>query len=310
MRMSHYSLAFSLLFHCALIILLYTLIHPGVRHRAHTLIRIHLAPPPEEKTQTRADIPVSDRPETSLSADTPVQPASPPAERAVQLRPDTLPWSRAAAASQQAQPLTQAYRDSVLKKHALDWRNDIAALSKIKNPENPVSEMLKKQNDGSNPLFFTPGSGVKKKKKQPAPKFNFIPTTEQVQAIATLSEAGISSQIDLYASLDSTAVTTAAQFNRSLEQLYKKGFLKRKKISPENILQVVTPVGSVPLEMSRKNRINPVWQYELNISKSRLIDYLQSRLETLRHRKIRSPRDSADTAVHIKELQEKIILLI
>ncbi|MBN2417223.1 hypothetical protein JXO52_15405 [bacterium] len=309
MRVSQYSFALSLLFHCALIILLYMLLRSDGRRAQGSPIRIQMTPPAD----TPGTVPIAAVPSTRgtvAPADSLARSAPRPETGAVRLRPDTLSWSRPAAPAAATAPLDAAFRDSVLKRHALDWRDEIARLSAIKDPENPVSEMLRQQNDGSNPVFLNPGSGNIVTKKQPAPRFDFIPTTEQVAAIARLSTQGASTQIDLYANLDSAVVTTAEQFNRSLEELHRKGFLRRKKISPQNIMQVVTPLGSMPVEMSRKNRINPVWEYELNISKSRLIDYLQARLDAARQQISRTPQDSARIAARIKELQGKILLLI
>lgn len=125
------------------------------------------------------------------------------------------------------------------------------------------------------------------------PRFDFIPSRAQIEALAYLFRNDEATQIDLYAHLDPAAGVTAAHFDDELAFLVRKGFVTRKKISPQNILMAGAAGFAVPIELSRKNRLNPVWDYRPRVDRIRLRHYLQSRLFLLEERFKTSPSDSS-----------------
>jgi len=124
------------------------------------------------------------------------------------------------------------------------------------------------------------------------PRFDFIPTRAQIEALAYLFRNDEATQIDLYANLDSAAGVTARHFDDELDFLVRKGFVTRKKISPRHTLMVGAGGIAVPIELSRKNRLNPVWDYQPRVDRIRLRHYLQSRLFLLEEQFASSPLDS------------------
>jgi len=202
-------------------------------------------------------------------------------------------------------------QDSLLIIQKKSWQKTIKSFLNLEPPVNEITEMIKKQNDGSAKIFFTPQNITNKKKKKYKIQYNFIPTAAEIHTIAFLFKSEKKkSQLDLYANLDSTIITTAENFDRSLNHLIKKGFLNRKKVSPQNIMMFVTPVGGVPVEMSAKNRKNPVFEYELKVSKDKLIDYLHSCLFKLQLKLNTSPSDTTAIKKKIKDIEQKIGILL
>jgi len=145
-------------------------------------------------------------------------------------------------------------------------------------------------------------------KKKPEPAFDFIPTKVQTEALAHLFHAHRATQMTLYRSLDEGNTVTAEGLDRELETLVSKGFLKKKKISPENILMILTPVGSIPIEMSKTNRLNPLYLYEAAIEKTRLMHYLQSRMSYLKDKQA-AVSDTARVNRNKRHLQQLMHIL-
>lgn len=95
-----------------------------------------------------------------------------------------------------------------------------------------------------------------------------LPTLLEIDVLGKLWQKGAVADLNLYATLDTTYHITSADFYRILETMNSRGWLTRKKISPENILTIATPVGGIPVEMSPKNRRNPVYEYRPAIDKA------------------------------------------
>ena len=140
-------------------------------------------------------------------------------------------------------------------------------------------------------------------KEQP-PRFDFLPSRVQVASLAHMYEHRNATQMEIYGAVDEHA-TTAEHLNRNLDHLVKKGWLKKKKISPENILSFF----GIPIEMSRKNVLNPLYIYEPQVDRSTLISYLQSRLYLLKEQ-AHSRADSLRIQPRIDSLNRQIQALI
>jgi hypothetical protein len=173
-----------------------------------------------------------------------------------------------------------------------------------------VTEMMKKRNDGIGVLpsvsDLISNAIQQEASKDIPPQFNFIPTKIQVHAIRVLKEHRKSTQIDIYALLDPALPVTAETLNKNLEILVDKGFLSRKKISPQHAFNFF----GIPIEMSARNRKNPVYVYELKISEKTLVDFLQAQLTLAGDRLRTHPTDSVRIRSRMESLQQKIHILI
>lgn len=189
----------------------------------------------------------------------------------------------------------------------------IFSLGELENPvprSNEISDLIDKRNQGVKPLMLPLGTFSKlsenKSKKQISPQFDFIPTEAQIQALSLLYKKKKATQLDIYSALDTTLPITAEGLNQNLNVLVKKGFLLQKKISPANTFSFF----GIPIEMSRKNRLNPVYLYQPKVSRTKIMTYLQSRLYLLKEKLRSVPTDSSTIIPKIQDLQEKIQILI
>ncbi len=177
-------------------------------------------------------------------------------------------------------------------------------------PRDLAEEEMTRRNQGNRPLILDPGAlnTDRKSAKIPSPQFNFMPTLPQIEAMACLYEKGKCTQVDLYSSLTAVPIT-AEQFDKELERLYRKGFLDREKISPENIFTIQSPFGSIPFEMSRKNRLNPLYLYEPKVDRQQIMTFLQAQLYLLEQKKASDPASPGLTD-QIASLKRKILVLL
>jgi hypothetical protein len=135
-----------------------------------------------------------------------------------------------------------------------------------------------------------------KEEKNPV-QLDFLPDETHVQVMAALYKNGKATQKDLYLSLDPSIPMTAGLFDRQLDFLVEKGLVTRKKISPENLFGIATPFGVLGFEMSRKNKLNPVYEYKSQLDREKLLAYLQSN-EFLLHEKLKRTAAGDTAAVH------------
>ncbi len=142
----------------------------------------------------------------------------------------------------------------------------------------------------------------------PEARFTFIPSPVEAGALACLFHKNKATQLDIYASLDTGLVCTAEKLDEALEHLVEQGFIRRRKISPESILTLASPFGSLPLELSKTNRLNPLYLYEPHIEQRHLMHYLQSRLDRL-HRSS-AAGDSTRIAAEIRRIHTVMQLLV
>ena len=114
---------------------------------------------------------------------------------------------------------------------------------------------------------------AKKKKSLNRLLANFEPSPVQLKTLSLLSQKIEATQLDLYPLLSESLPIVMEQFNHSLDELVIRGFLTKKKISPQNIFTFFY----IPIEMNSKNRKNPVYLYALNIEPEELKTYLQTK---------------------------------
>lgn len=171
----------------------------------------------------------------------------------------------------------------------------------------PISEQIQKRNTGTTPLLL-PLTGLldsEKSEKPNPPRFNFIPTVTQIQLLNVLFEKNKATQLAIYENLDTDIPATAEMVDHELEFLVEKGFLSRKKISPEQLFMLF----GIPIEMSKKNRLNPLYQYSVQVDKKKLMTYLQAQLYLLREKLNDSLEDAYSLQTQIQHLETCIILL-
>jgi hypothetical protein len=141
----------------------------------------------------------------------------------------------------------------------------------------PAGDLNRKRSGAES--VFKPGggdAGGSRKEERNQTKFDFLPSEAQIHALTALYRKPKATQNDLYLELDPSTPTTVVLFNRELDALVAKGFVSRKKVSPENLFVIGLPFGGIPIEMSRKNRLNPVYEYKSMVPKGTLMAFLQS----------------------------------
>ena len=167
----------------------------------------------------------------------------------------------------------------------------------------PVADQLKKQEMG-NVLLAAPRTEMATREKI-SPQFDFIPTEAQVLSMQQLYEKGDVTQMELYPSLRLSCPITAEDYNKSLKMLVEKGFVTRKKISPQNILYVM----GVPVELSSRNRRNPIYLYKANVNKNKIINYLQAKSQQLKDLNESFSGDSSKIRIMIEDLERSVQIL-
>jgi hypothetical protein len=200
-----------------------------------------------------------------------------------------------------------AAADSTARGRIKGWRSGWD-FSGVRAPADAVGESMRIKSGLSD--VFRPGAPPSKPEKNPV-QFDFMPSEVQVHAMASVYKKDKATQKDLYLDLDSSAPMTASLFNRELEFLVSKGFLTRKKISPENLFTFMTPFGAMPVEMSRKNRLNPVYEYKAQVDRTKLLSFLQSHETQLSDRLLQSSRrDTAAVAGALRECRRSMAALV
>jgi hypothetical protein len=188
----------------------------------------------------------------------------------------------------------KAKADSMVRDRVTDWFAE-QDFSGVKAFRDAVGDRIQRHAGGSD--VFSPWknrTAESHKEEKNAVQFDFLPDETQIQAMSTLYKKGKATQKDLYLDLDRSIPMTAALFDKQLELLVEKGFVTRKKISPENLFGIATPFGVIPIEMSRKNKLNPVYEYKNQVDREKLLAFLQSN-EFLLREKLRkaAPKDTA-----------------
>jgi hypothetical protein len=190
------------------------------------------------------------------------------------------------------------------------WVADEGPITGWTRPD-PASEYVKKRTGQSSILALNAVRPPEEKKIEQNPaRFDFIPTPLQVMAMASVYRLKEPDQVQLYSSIDPQLPVTASGFDANLEYLVKKGFLKRKKVSPELKLAVGSLFGGANIEMSRKNALNPRYEYTATVDRNTLISYFQAQIYTLNDSLRSAPPDSFQIRRTIGSLQNMIQMLI
>ena len=182
-----------------------------------------------------------------------------------------------------------------------------------------IGAQLYKENLGHSPLFdiegfakvaFSAFSQKPEPKQQKRPRIISEPTKLELDVLTMLWTQGEQNQMDLYRKLDKDLPTTASDFDIALEKMTEKGFLARQKTSPEDLLHILTPVGTTSIEKNELNRKNPVYQYSSVITREEVLRYLDALLYQLRERTAEQEILAQADTFHIKSLEEKIIKIL
>jgi len=144
-----------------------------------------------------------------------------------------------------------------------------------------------------------------RKEKEPGPRFDFIPSLNQIHALCLLGEKDGFTGPELY-SQTGTGGCTMETWEKEMEGLFRKGFVRRKLVSPRNELTLF----GIPVELSGKNRRNRVYRYESAVTRGEILTYLNSRRFLLLDRIHMAPRDSTRLAGELAGLEKRIIMLM
>jgi hypothetical protein len=204
----------------------------------------------------------------------------------------------------------QAGTDSLVRSRVSDWFAE-QDFSGVKAFHDAVEDRIHKRAGGSD--VFSPWKNQTAEshgEEKNAVQFDFLPDETHVHAMSTLYKKGKATQKDLYLELDPSIPMTAGLFDKQLEFLVEKGFMTRKKISPENLFGIATPFGVIPIEMSGKNRRNPVYEYKPQVDREKLMAFLQSNEFLLREKlKKAAPGDTAKVRNLIGRCQKEMRIL-
>lgn len=152
------------------------------------------------------------------------------------------------------------------------------------------------------------------KSKNPAPKeiplqTDYIFDKIEAKAFSFLFKQNKGTQIDMYKEYDFSDTITASEFEARLDKLVKMGYLSRKKISPQLLFTISALFIQIPIEMSKQNRKNPVYEYQPLINKENLITYLQAKLFQLKKHLSEGKTDTLQIKKKISSLQESLLIL-
>ncbi|HEX9934881.1 MAG TPA: hypothetical protein VGB38_06755 [bacterium] len=190
------------------------------------------------------------------------------------------------------------------------WMADQTTATGWTRPE-PAADYLKKRSGQTPVIALNAARPPEDKKVEEHPlSLDFIPTPVQVMAMASVYRMKQPDQTEIYSNLDVQLPITAAGLDANLEFLVKKGLLKRKKVSPENKLGIGTLFGGTSIELSRKNALNPRYEYTALVDKPNLISYFQAQIFLLKDRLQSAPSDSFQVRRSINDLQNMLLMLI
>ncbi len=141
------------------------------------------------------------------------------------------------------------------------------------------------------------------------PYSDYVCDKIEAKAFSYLFNNNQGTQLDIYSNYDFTDSITASQLNAKLDKLVNTGFLSRKKISPQLLFRISAVFIQIPIEMSQKNRDNPVYEYKPLVNKQNLITYLEAKLFRLKEKLKKSETGTSQLEQDIKSLQESLQIL-
>lgn len=138
--------------------------------------------------------------------------------------------------------------------------------------KDPMGDAIYRHGSGGVGLRASQSDPIDFPEKEYSIQFDFTPAPIHAHILGTLYKQGEANQNNIYYQLPDSITITAEGLDDALEFLYIKGLLARKKISAEHKIIAVF----VPIEISQKNRKNPIFLYKPTIHKEQLKTYINS----------------------------------
>lgn len=126
------------------------------------------------------------------------------------------------------------------------------------------------------------------------------PTFHELYVLRELWTAKSLTGPELYRQLDPGIAPSAESVNQLLDEMTERGLLRRRLVSPQDVLTVTTPFGSMEVERNQLNLRNRVYRYWPTVSRDDILHYLQGALL----------RAEASDSVHARRFAEKLRLLV
>ncbi|MFH1943745.1 MAG: hypothetical protein ABIL68_16710, partial [bacterium] len=227
----------SLIFHLLLVCFLYYIAADRKKSQQQLLITL-LPPSPLPEKKGPAPLPLQ-RTGPQPQNPTPVQQVSESPTEKIETKPSSTPREELSNAEIDRIKKKQTFmvanpalslKDSLFNNLTSYLSRQFEQAQKSAYPRDDIADDIQKRNQGTIPALL-PTRPYKKTEKRNPPRFDFIPTEAQIQALIHLYKKGHATQLDIYASLDADQPITAERFNAQLEDLVQKGFLTQKKIS-------------------------------------------------------------------------------
>ncbi|MBN2001042.1 hypothetical protein JW935_26085 [candidate division KSB1 bacterium] len=136
------------------------------------------------------------------------------------------------------------------------------------------------------------------------PSLDFIPTETQVKALDIIFENEEITDIGIYAQMDTSFKVTAQDLITALDFLTEKGIVTRKVVSPQNKFRFFILPEEWGIEMSAKNRKNRIYEYQAQIDREQLLNFLNASLYQVDNgmsRFFNSTLDSSSLSNNIKK---------
>ena len=202
-------------------------------------------------------------------------------------------------------------RGDEVKERVASWFPSAGSVPGWTAPPDPTQEHLRKARGAAPtvPLSRTAMKPSAPMETKP-PRFDFLPNTVQLDALAIVGRMQHPTQLDIYATLSPAFRISADGLDAQLDQLVSKGFLSRKKISPQNLLSVGTLFGGAQIEMSAKNRLNPLYAYTLNVDKTQILRFIDAQIYLLKESLRDSRVDSLAVRAKIRGLETAMLAMI
>lgn len=138
--------------------------------------------------------------------------------------------------------------------------------------KDPMGSTIYKHGSGGVGLRASQTKPIVFPEKEYPVQLNFTPEPVHVLIMSALYNQGDAHQNDIYFTLPDSISITAEGLDSALNYLYKKGLLTRKKISAEHKIIALF----FPVEISKKNRRNPLYIYKPAVNKELLKIYINS----------------------------------
>lgn len=171
-----------------------------------------------------------------------------------------------------------------------------------------IEERLRREQTGSPSLFNVGnliGAGMKflaeklgagGTKPQP---LAVIPSELEIDVMKVLWQQQEATTSTIYAQLDSARLT-AVDLQRSLDAMAERGLLERRQISPRHEFTIL---GTIPIEMSAKNRKNREYIYRPQVTRQTMLAFLDA---TAFSQRLASPTNHSTIVAHLHKLMSRL----